>query len=68
MATDSRDLLGEIEAFLKTRPMAPSTFGRRAVNDGKLVGRLRGGGRVTIEKASQVRDFMAREVLPAKSA
>src|SRR5947209_14108318 len=39
--------------------MAESTFGRRAVNDGKLVGRLRIGGRVTMETVERVRTFMS---------
>jgi hypothetical protein len=39
--------------------MAESTFGRRAVNDGKLVSRLRIGGRVTMETVERVRTFMA---------
>src|SRR5262245_6836980 len=38
--------------------MAESTFGRRAVNDGKLVSRLRIGGRVTMETVDRVRTFM----------
>src|SRR5258708_3062720 len=39
--------------------MAESTFGRRAVNDGKLVSRLRIGGRVTMETVERVRTFMS---------
>src|SRR5258708_8009804 len=38
--------------------MAESTFGRRGVNDGKLVSRLRIGGRVTMETVERVRTFM----------
>jgi hypothetical protein len=38
--------------------MAESTFGRLAVNDGKLVNRLRFGGRVTIETVERVMAFM----------
>jgi SAM-dependent methyltransferase len=38
--------------------MAESTFGRLAVNDGKLVSRLRFGGRVTIETVERVKNFM----------
>src|SRR5689334_24535148 len=40
-------LLDEISAFCRASGMAESTFGRRAVNDGKFVARLRFGGRVT---------------------
>ena len=35
------------------------TFGRLAVNDGKLVGRLRLGGRVTTGTVDRVRAFIA---------
>lgn len=46
--------------------MAESTFGRLAVNDGKLVTRLRTGGRVTIETVNKVQSFM-RQPLPNRS-
>ena len=37
---------------------AESTFGRRAVNDGKLAARLRNGGRITTETLDRIRAFM----------
>ena len=40
--------------------MAESTFGRHAVNDGKIVQRLRFGGRVTTQTVQLVRQFIAR--------
>jgi hypothetical protein len=40
--------------------MAESTFGRRAVNDGKFVARLRDGARVTPETLQRVNDFIMR--------
>ena len=40
--------------------MAETTFGRHAVNDGKFVSRLRGGGKVTPETAARVRNFMQK--------
>jgi hypothetical protein len=40
--------------------MAESTFGRRAVNDGKFVARLRDGARVTPETLNRVNLFMER--------
>ena len=54
----AEQLLGEIADYCRSVGMAESTFGRRAVNDGKLVGRLRIGGRVTIETVERVRTFM----------
>ncbi|MEJ0093786.1 MAG: hypothetical protein WDN46_10185 [Methylocella sp.] len=57
--TDTQSLLDEINRFLASGAMAESTFGRKAVNDGKLVARLRRGGSVTLESASRIRSFMA---------
>jgi hypothetical protein len=55
----AEQLLGEIADYCRRVGMAESTFGRRAVNDGKLVGRLRIGGRVTMETVERVRTFMS---------
>ena len=53
-------LLGSISDFCQRTGMAESTFGRRAVNDGKFVARLRDGARVTPETLSRVNQFMER--------
>src|SRR5207245_9581278 len=55
----AEQLLSEIADYCRRVGMAESTFGRRAVNDGKLVGRLRIGGRVTMETVDRVRTFMS---------
>jgi hypothetical protein len=60
-ATNER-LLAEITAYCQRTGMAESTFGRRAVNDGKLVTRLRFGGRVTTHTAERVRNHIARSL------
>ena len=39
--------------------MAESTFGRRAVNDGKLVARLREGKRITIDTLDRIQAYIA---------
>ena len=39
--------------------MAESTFGRRAVNDGKLVHRLREGKRITIDTLDRIQAYIA---------
>ena len=57
---ENNALLQEIAAFCRSAGMAESTFGRRAVNDGKFVSRLRFGGRVTTSTADRVRAFIAR--------
>lgn len=56
----NESLLEEIAAFCRGVGMAESTFGRRAVNDGKFVARLRFGGRVTTQTVDRVRHFIAR--------
>lgn len=53
-------LLAEISAFCQRVGIAESTFGRRVVNDGKLVTRLRFGGRVTTHTAERVRGYISR--------
>jgi hypothetical protein len=53
-------LLGSISEFCQRTGMAESTFGRRAVNDGKFVARLRDGARVTPETLTRVNQFMER--------
>src|SRR5690349_23901779 len=58
----NEQILQEISEFCRTRGLAESTFGRRAVNDGKLASRLRNGGRITTDTLERIRAFMARNV------
>ena len=55
-------LLAEISAFCQRVGMAESTFGRRVVNDGKLVTRLRFGGRVTTHTAERIRAHIQKSL------
>jgi hypothetical protein len=57
---ESEALLQEIAGYCRRVGMAESTFGRLAVNDGKLVSRLRFGGRVRGKTVERVRAFMTR--------
>ncbi len=52
-------VLREIADFCRRTGLAESTFGRRAVNDGKLANRLRSGGRITTDTLDRIRAFMA---------
>src|ERR1700753_893279 len=52
-------LLAQISEFCRQSDMAESTFGRRAVNDGKLVQRLREGKRITIDTLDRILAFIA---------
>ncbi len=58
VAAPATGLLAAIETFCRQHKMAQSTFGRRAVNDGKFVARLRDGARVTPETLARVAAFM----------
>src|SRR3974390_1142465 len=51
--------LRESGVFGRRQGLAESTFGRRAVNDGKLASRLRNGGRITTDTLDRIRAFMA---------
>jgi SAM-dependent methyltransferase len=57
----SETLLRDIADYCRRARMAESTFGRLAVNDGKLVSRLRLGGRVTTDTVSRVHAFIERQ-------
>ena len=66
MQSAADSLLEEIESFCRRSGIAESTFGRQAVNDGKLCVRLRSGKDVTLETASKIRIFIS-EHQPASS-
>ena len=53
-------LLDSIAEFCRQNEMAESTFGRRAVNDGKFVSRLRDGSRLKPETWDRVVGFIQR--------
>jgi hypothetical protein len=52
-------ILGEIDDYCRATKTAESTFGRQAVNDGKLVSRLRNGARITSGTLDKVRAYLA---------
>ena len=56
---NAQELLQEISDYCRQTGLAESTFGRRAVNDGKLASRLRHGGRITTETLDRIRAFMS---------
>jgi hypothetical protein len=56
---NAQELLQEISDYCRQTGLAESTFGRRAVNDGKLTSRLRNGGRITTETLDRIRNFIA---------
>ena len=68
IAEQGSSLLESIAAFCRNNGIAESTFGRRAVNDGKFVARLRDGARITPETLERVSDYLARHGATAPSA
>jgi hypothetical protein len=52
------DILKEIAQYCRQAGMAESTFGRKAVNDGKLVSRIRDGGRISVDTWGRIRSYM----------
>ena len=56
---NAQELLQEISDYCRQSGLAESTFGRRAVNDGKLTSRLRNGGRITTDTLERIRTFMS---------
>lgn len=47
-------LLAAIEQYCREQGIAESTFGRHAVNDGKLVARIRRGGTITMNTLRRI--------------
>ena len=60
LAAPAGALLDSIAQFCQRNGIAESTFGRRAVNDGKFVARLRDGARITPETLQRVSNYMGR--------
>ena len=53
------DILSEIRSHCRNTGISESTFGLRAVNDGKLVERLSAGRTITLDTADRIRAYMA---------
>lgn len=53
------DLIARIEAHCRQRGIAETTFGRLAVNDGKLLRRLRDGRSITLDTVDRIERALA---------
>lgn len=59
MTTIKDQFLSEVDAFLSRHPeIAETTLGLRAVNSGKVIGRLREGGDVETGTVDRIRAYM----------
>ena len=55
---ERQQLLAAVEAFCAREGMAPTTFGRKALGDGRFVGRLRDGRNVREATLQRARQFL----------
>ncbi|MBM3597472.1 MAG: hypothetical protein FJX35_04615, partial [Alphaproteobacteria bacterium] len=62
----SQELLDTISDYCRRARLAESTFGRLAANDGKLVGRLRDGGRIKLRTLERLQTYMSSHPTPAQ--
>ena len=53
-------VLRKIEQFLRERNMPPATFGRRAINDPRLVFDLRRGRELRPDTAARIEAYLGR--------
>lgn len=58
MVTTEQEVLDTIEGYVRARGIAETTFGRLAVNDGKLVGRLRRGEGITLATVRRIQQYI----------
>ena len=65
---DQSELLKRIEEYCRAAGIAESTFGKKSVNDGKFVNRLRDGKRVTTATVGRVRQFLMTKANPGGGA
>lgn len=66
--TKTDALLTRIKQHCLTRGIAETTFGRIAVNDGKLVPRLRAGRSITLATLERVETFIADQQVADQSS
>lgn len=52
-------LIRQIDAFIALHGMTDTAFGLAAVNDGKIVPRIRSGKNITLRTVHRLTDFMA---------
>src|ERR1700733_7128430 len=64
---NAQQVLRQISDYCRRTGLAESTFGRRAVNDGKLAARLRGGGRITTDTLDRIHAFIAENPASGRS-
>ena len=64
--TAAASLIRRIERHCREHGVAETTFGRHVVNDGKLIGRLRGGKSITLATLRRIEAAIRRDTRTAK--
>ena len=64
----NQSIIDSIEKHCAAQGMAVSTFGRKAVNDGKLIARLRDGKPISIDTYNRINSFIADAAKVAEAA
>ena len=57
--SETEQLLKDIEAYCTAMGIAETTFGKKAVKDGRFCQRIRDGGRTWPETIERIRKYMA---------
>ena len=60
MERSTERLIAQIEAHCAQANIAPSTFGKEVVNDGKLITRLKAGGSITLKTLASIEAALDR--------
>lgn len=55
----NQSIIDSVEAYCKAFGIAETTFGKRAVNDGKLLARLRDGKSISIDTYNRIQAAIA---------
>lgn len=59
MRMSIENLISEVEAYAKARSLSPATVISRAVDNGRLYGRLKSGFGCHVDTADRIRRYMA---------
>lgn len=59
----NQSIITLIETHCAQQGIAETTFGKKAVNDGKLLSRLRGGKSISIETYNRIMSFLSGEAV-----
>ncbi|OLP56647.1 hypothetical protein BJF92_11185 [Rhizobium rhizosphaerae] len=60
-----QSIIDSIEAHCHARGIAETTFGKRAVNDGKLLARLRAGKSISIDTYNRIQEVLQSDTREA---